>query len=71
MYILSRLHLIDMDDLFSNKIISSPTNTEERNRIKLDVIKPLSQSELDSLLDSLHDLNKKFDLMISVNIYSH
>jgi hypothetical protein len=61
---------MDMDDLFINKMINASTNTEERNRIKLDSIKPLSKSELNLLLDCLHDLNKKFDLMISVNICS-
>ena len=42
---------MDMDDLFSNKTVNTPTNTEERNRIKLDVIKHLSKSELDLLVD--------------------
>ena len=58
-----------MSDVFSNRTINmSINNTKERNHIKLDVIKPLYRSDLDSLLDCLGELSKKVDLMVSVSI---
>lgn len=61
-----------MGDILINRLIdiSPSNNTAEKNRIKIDVIKPLSKSELAMLLICLQELDKKFDLMISAKIHS-
>ncbi len=66
---LNRLYLKGMS-VVGIKRIDISINIDGRKSIKLDVIKPLSKSELDTLLVCLHELDKKFDLMISVNIKS-